>query len=268
MMNDSRIINRLSINHPREGSSDAGAQATTPVPWGSPGVLEGPARALVAEGYSIVRGTGWISASISSIAPHWNDLPVDRFLKERATFRRRRFGRYRLDLTSATVAAEAPGFFEQPKAINAYAGGIARVFDPLTQDLAGSAHLHNLILYFGGVIRAATEIRRWRVNVHAIRITATPGEAGLPTPEGIHRDGHDYVAMILVHRDRSLRGGRSSIYADDGRRLLSLTLFRPGKAILVDDRRVLHGVSPIRPAGASQFIHRDMIIIDYNREVT
>jgi hypothetical protein len=42
---------------------------------------------------------------------------------------------------------------------------------------------------------------------HQFRIEARPGEQGKPTPEGMHRDGVDYVLVLLVDR-RNIRAAR------------------------------------------------------------
>ena len=40
----------------------------------------------------------------------------------------------------------------------------------------------------------------WHVELHQFRIEALPGMPGMPTPEGMHRDGVDYVLVLLVSR--------------------------------------------------------------------
>ena len=70
--------------------------------------------------------------------------------------------------------------------------------------------------------------------------------AGQPTPEGMHRDGVDYVLVLLIGR-RNIRSGVTSIHdagrADAGQ----LHADRAVDAALVDDGRVMHGVTPVEP---------------------
>ena len=78
------------------------------------------------------------------------------------------------------------------------------------------------------------------------------GERGRPTPEGLHRDGVDYVLVLLVDR-RNIASGMTTIHALDGRTLGHFTLTDPFDAALVDDTRVAHGVTPVeRSTGGSQ----------------
>ncbi len=65
-------------------------------------------------------------------------------------------------------------------------------------------------------------------------------------PEGLHRDGVTLVSSLLIDR-RNTVGGESSVVDLTGRPLLTTTLARPGTLLLGDDRRTVHGVSPIRP---------------------
>ncbi len=40
----------------------------------------------------------------------------------------------------------------------------------------------------------------WHVEIHQFRIEAHAGQEGQPTPEGMHRDGVDWVLVLLVNR--------------------------------------------------------------------
>ena len=51
--------------------------------------------------------------------------------------------------------------------------------------------------------------------MHQFRIEARSGEAGQPTPEGMHRDGVDYVLVLLVGR-RNIKRGVTSIHGTMG----------------------------------------------------
>ena len=88
--------------------------------------------------------------------------------------------------------------------------------------------------------------RDWHIEVHQFRIEARSGEEGQPTPEGMHRDGVDYVLVLLVGR-RNIQSGVTSIRGTDGRDLGSFTLAEPCDAAWVDDHRVMHGVTPVEP---------------------
>ena len=55
---------------------------------------------------------------------------------------------------------------------------------------------------------------------------ARQGEHGKPTPEGMHRDGVDYVLVLLVNR-RNIQSGTTTVHDLDKRTLGSFTLTDP-----------------------------------------
>ena len=71
-----------------------------------------------------------------------------------------------------------------------------------------------------------------------------------PPPEGAHRDGVDFVAVILMQR-RGVRGGETRVTEPDGSSAGCFTLDDPGSMLLMDDARVIHETSPILPTTAS-----------------
>ena len=104
----------------------------------------------------------------------------------------------------------------------------------------------------------------WHVELHQFRIEAGEGEAGLPTPEGAHRDGVDWVIVMLVER-HNVASGVTDIFAPDGTRLGAFTLTQPRDAVFLDDHRVLHGVTAIRPLEAGAPARRDVLVATFRR---
>ena len=101
----------------------------------------------------------------------------------------------------------------------------------------------------------------WFIEAHQFRIDTANG-IGRPTPEGAHRDGVDYVAVILVHREH-VRGGETRVFQVDSPLGVRFTLTEPWSALLLDDTRVVHETTPIQPAGRNGW--RDTLVITYRR---
>jgi len=114
---------------------------------------------------------------------------------------------------------------------------------------------------FGGF---SPEVPAWRVEAHQFRIEARADEAGRPTPEGVHRDGVDYVLVLLISR-RNIASGVTSIHALDGAALGHFTLEHPFDAAIVDDVRVAHGVTPVQPIDSFQPASRDVFVVTFAR---
>jgi hypothetical protein len=197
-----------------------------------------------------------------TFAASWNALELDEHMADGGRYRRRRH---------AVFAAGSDGVIErQPHQphyqgldYNPLNGGIARWFAAITPEIGRSQSL-NTILEFSRALslRLAPDVPRWKIEVHQFRIEAQPGSEGLPTPEGMHRDGVDFVLVLLVNRT-NIASGTTSIHAPDGLELGRFTLTSPLDAALVDDARVAHGVTPVKAIDAAAPAHRDVLVVTF-----
>jgi hypothetical protein len=83
-------------------------------------------------------------------------------------------------------------------------------------------------------------------------------------PEGVHRDGVDYVLMVMIRR-QNLINGSTTIHDQDKTRLDEFTLQQPLDAAIVNDERVLHGVTPIVQLATDRPAMRDVLVITFRR---
>lgn len=206
-------------------------------------------------------------ADWDDFAASWNDLGLDTFMADGGRYRRRRFAAF----------AVAPGLLErkphqphwQSRDYNPLNGGVQRWFEPVTDAIAHHPVTRGVIatgLDLFDPLSPASDAP-WHVEMHQFRIEARAGEQGLPTPEGMHRDGVDWVIVMLVDR-QNVDSGVTDIFAPDGSSLGSFTLTTPGDAVFLDDHRVLHGVTPIRPRNAQAPAVRDVLVVTFRRQET
>ncbi len=202
---------------------------------------------------------GW-----DAFAQSWNDLSLDTFMADGGRYRRRRFAAFAAGPDGVDRKPHQPHW--QSRDYNPLNGGVQRWFEPVTEAIAQHPVTQ-------GVIRAGLDRfgpvsgyeGAWHVELHQFRIEARAGEMGQPTPEGAHRDGVDWVIVMLVDR-RNVDSGVTDIYAPGGASLGSFTLTAPGDAVFLDDHRVLHGVTPIRPLDPARPAVRDVLVVTYRRE--
>jgi hypothetical protein len=198
----------------------------------------------------------------AAFAASWNDLEEDRYRAEHARDRRRRFAVYAVD-RKGTIERLPHQPHYQPPQYNALFGGIERWFAPIADAVGASATLHTILRLchrtFGALAPAADV---WRVEVHQFRIEARAEAPGQPTPEGVHRDGVDFVLVLLVNRD-NIVSGTTTVHDLGGRPLGRFTLTVPLDAALVDDNRVAHGVTPVAPLDPSRAGHRDVLVVTF-----
>jgi hypothetical protein len=199
-----------------------------------------------------------------AFARSWDDLGLDNYMADGGRYRKRRHAAFAVSADVITRKPHQPHY--QSRDYNALNGGIARWFDPVTSETETSAA-------FGAILRCCRSVfnalspttRTWHVEVHQFRIEARHGEEGRPTPEGVHRDGVDYVLVLLVARV-NIASGETSIHGPARNRLGSFTLIEPMDAALLDDHRVFHGVTPVEPLDPMHPGYRDVLVVTFRRE--
>ncbi|HPY42255.1 MAG TPA: 2OG-Fe dioxygenase family protein, partial [Thiolinea sp.] len=105
----------------------------------------------------------------------------------------------------------------------------------------------------------------WRIQAHQFRIVASHLEEGKPTPEGVHKDGADYILIMLLNR-QNIEGGVSYIYDNERHEIAQCTLGIGTDLLLVNDHKVYHGVTPIYPADPDRAAWRDVLVLTFHRQ--
>src|SRR4029079_11467102 len=123
---------------------------------------------------------------------------------------------------------------------NRLVGGIERWFEPIAPAILDGATFQRVLRFCLELYAPLQPAAAWHIECHQFRIEARVDAAGQPTPEGVHRDGVDYVLVMLVARS-NIESGTTTVHALDDRTLGSFTLTEPLDAALVDDARVKHG---------------------------
>jgi hypothetical protein len=197
-----------------------------------------------------------------ALAQSWDRLERDTFMADGGRYRRRRHAVYEAGPTGPITRAAHQAHF-QTVDYNPLNGGIARWFEPVEDGIAEGAALKTILAFCRRLFsELSPKVERWKAEVHQFRIEAGPDEAGKPTPEGMHRDGVDWVLVLLVKR-QNIRSGTTTIADLEKRALGSFTLTDPFDAALVDDARVYHGVTPIEPVAADAPAWRDVLVVTF-----
>lgn len=146
---------------------------------------------------------------------------------------------------------------------NSLNGGIQRWFEPVEIAVVDSRPMRSIIGYAQAQFSALSpQVSRWKIEVHQFRIEASTDAAGKPTPEGMHRDGVDYVLVLMIARNNITSG--TTLLADlEQAPIGEFTLTDPLDAVLLDDRRVLHGVTPITPSVGTLPSSRDVLVVTF-----
>ena len=195
-----------------------------------------------------------------AFASSWSGLALDTQLPDGHRYRRRRYATLSARAGEPSFRVEAHQPHYQAREHNRLVGGIERWFEPVLPEILEGKTFRRIVAFCLRLFGAMRPGADWRIEAHQFRIEARAEAAGLPTPEGVHRDGVDYVLVMLVDRV-NIESGTTTIHKPTGETLGRFTLAAPLDAALVDDARVAHGVTPVRPVDASRPAHRDVLVV-------
>jgi hypothetical protein len=198
----------------------------------------------------------------AAFAAGWNDLGPDTYMADGGRYRKRRHAVFTANGDGIERQAAQPHY--QSRDYNTLNGGIERWFDPVTGPIGSGPSMTTILMFCRNLFGMVTPAHAWHVEVHQFRIEARVGQQGRPTPEGMHRDGVDHVLVLLVNRT-NIASGMTSVHDLTGKALGHFTLTAPFDAALVDDARVLHGVTPVEPLDPAEPGFRDVLVVTFRR---
>lgn len=196
--------------------------------------------------------------ALDALKRSWDDLPLDKYLLDGGSYRHRRHACF---VVNGDRIARAPHRAHwQSKDYNALHGGLRRWFEPVSDAVANSEAWSRLLEGLTAQVSRLSDAQPWYVEAHQFRIDTGDG-IGRPTPEGAHRDGVDFVAVLMVDRC-GIRGGETRVFDADGPDGQRFTLEQPWSLLLLDDARVIHESTPIQPDGEGGG-HRDTLVLTW-----
>ena len=190
----------------------------------------------------------------------WDHMAQDSYMADGGRYRRRRHAVFFAEPDGISRAAHQPHF--QTLDYNRLNGGVARWFEPMPASVTAGPSFQAILAASHALFARLAPGKEWHVEAHQFRIEARAGEEGRPTPEGRHRDGVDFVLVLMIRRQNIARGV-TTIHAPDGTDLGSFTLEHPFEAALVDDHRVFHGVTAVEPIDPAEAAFRDVLVLTF-----
>ncbi|MCP3139719.1 2OG-Fe dioxygenase family protein [Pyxidicoccus xibeiensis] len=218
---------------------------------------------LRGRGYAVLSRAGLCelvetpASELDALVPTWNDLPPDTYLRDGGRYRSRRHSCFVVEGSALRQVPHRAHW--QPVEYNALHGGLERWFEPMAPSVIARPVWSKLLSGIAACGSALKGAQPWYVEAHQFRIDTTDG-IGRPTPEGAHRDGVDFVAVLLVGRE-GIKGGETRVFEAAGPNGLRFTLTEPWSALLLDDERVIHESTPIQPLGGVG--HRDTLVLTF-----
>ena len=203
--------------------------------------------------YAISFGLEKISSiKLEGFKRFFTELPVDPYLK--GGYRLRRLSHFQI---SGDKLIKLPhGYLFQSKDYNPVAGDIKREFEELDDALIALDEFKKLVFEFSNHCKLQSVAS---IGVHQIRTTCSPKNFGNPAPEGIHRDGCDFVGIFSVDR-QNIQGGATHLYPAKKEKPVFKKILNPGELLLVNDNDYFHFTTPIKPLLENQGI-RDVFVL-------
>lgn len=199
-----------------------------------------------------------------SFCQTWKGLPKDPYLLDGGSYRHRRYSVFKYQNKKLSALPYEPHF--QTQHYNSLHGGINRHLEGWNQTTVDNPVLLKMIDWVVQQVDDKSK-QAWRIQSHQFRIIASDQSVGKPTPEGVHKDGADYIFIMLMQRS-NIVGGVSEVYDNDRKLLGRATLERSGDFILLDDRAVYHGVSEISAVNSSEEGQRDVLVLTFHLDST
>lgn len=175
---------------------------------------------------------------VIAMAPSFKDLPETDH----------KDGKYRLRKYSTikpylgNIVRQPKRSFTQSEDINKFQGGMSRSFDELDEKLIrGNLGFANMCkMFLDGIgLEGGSEI-----EVHQMRVVTRADKADV-SPEGIHQDGVDHIAIIGINRV-NVSGGELLVYKEATAKPCITWELNAGDMMIIDDRKFFHNANPIK----------------------
>ena len=223
-----------------------------------------------AEGFARIPGAemaamlGADRAALDAFAASWERLETDAFMADGGRYRRRRHANFSQGPGIPGARRNPHRAHFQATVHNTLNGGVDRWFAPVEDAVGDSGPVRALLDLGREVADSLTPGATWFVEMHQFRIEAVAGAPGYPTPEGVHHDGVDVVLIAMLART-NLRGGETLVTDEAGGERARFTLLDRLDTALLDDAKVMHGVTPVEPADPALPSCRDVLVLTWKR---
>jgi hypothetical protein len=211
----------------------------------------------VLDSEKVLQLIGCTADELNDLALDWDNMPLDKYLKDGGHYRRRRHSSFIFEDTKITQVPHRSHW--QSLDYNALHGGMDRLFEPMMPATVIKTAWSKIL---DALAQTANQLshpirKKWCVEAHQFRIDTSDG-IGRPTPEGAHRDGVNYVAVFMVGR-HDVKGGETRVFDANGPHGERFTLTQAWSLLLLDDTRMIHESTPIQPL--KKFGYRDTLVV-------
>jgi len=186
-----------------------------------------------------------LGKAVRELKGSFNGLPVTEHKDGKYRLRRYSVIKLRTSFWNAEEEAEIERLehrtFEQSEDYNQHQGGMARDFEEIEDSVLQSDGMKEICLTF----RQAFDLTDGQeIEIHQMRVITEEDGIAKVSPEGVHQDGYDYIAMVGIGRF-NVHGGELLLYNDKKATPFMNRALKDGEMAMVRDDRLWHNASPI-----------------------
>lgn len=198
-------------------------------------------------------------AAVADIAPDFESLTPSAYAD--GSYRLRRYSAFDVDRASGTIVLQQNRAFVQSSDVNRHQGDVARRYDDLLESTYASPGFAEAMLHFAAI---ADLPQRVPVEVHQMRIIARDGGDAPATPEGVHQDGFDRIAVVCAGR-RNAEGGDLNLHPARDAEPMTTVPMTAGALAVLNDAELFHSAQPVHPVDGSEPATLDLFVFTANR---
>ena len=180
---------------------------------------------------------------IDSVRDSFNNLPHTDHLDGK--YRLRRYSRIRMgeqpevdETCNYIKLSQKP--FHQSEDYNKHQGGMSRLFEDIEDDVVSSLGMRVMCDKF---LNACGLEHDNVIEVHQMRIITT-GEKTPVSPEGVHQDGYDFIAIVAIER-HNITGGQALVHRTYGGKAIFESVLDSGEMLMINDKKLWHNANGI-----------------------
>lgn len=194
----------------------------------------------------------------------FNRLPPDPYIDDNS--RNRRYGNYKV----SKINDNFPDFYVKHTGKTIYKQNVnddrnkERLFHLLENP--HDIFVIEYIKYISQILNKTIPFNELNIDLHQVRQIVYPDTISHNSPEGIHKDGSDFVVPALVFNRFNIKGGISYIY-DNNKNEIYNCILNKNDFTFMSDKNLYHYVSPIEyyiSDGFEEYGYRDLLGLDIN----
>lgn len=139
-----------------------------------------------------------------------------------------------------------------------------RTFELIDVNVLSTCFFSNLIANTAFLVNKISDKKNLNISVHQVRQICYPEFNSDNSPEGIHRDGANFIISAFVINKSNVKGGKSIVYEEDKSNIVLSTILDKNEALFQEDEKYWHYVNPISCKNENYIGIRDIFGLDIN----